>query len=72
MLRACFIRRGGQNQFSREQVIVQLNPDLPIEARLPEGVMFASNTFHDARSKVVRGRDFIGAGTLSTPKEEIQ
>src|SRR3974390_1457185 len=71
VLGAGVVRGGGQDQFSGEGGVAQLDPNLPVEAGLAKGVMLAGNPSDLPRSNIVGGSDLVGGGTRAAPKEEI-
>src|SRR5271157_1507139 len=53
-------------------MVAQLDPDLPVEAGLPEGVMLAGDSANVAGAKIGGFGDLVGGGPGSSPQKEIQ
>src|SRR6516164_9221274 len=71
MLRPGIVGKGPDDEFSWEWVLAQLNPDLPVEAFLTEGIVFAGNALHCARTNINGGGDLFDGGIVGSPLEEI-
>jgi hypothetical protein len=72
VLRPGIVGKSGDNQLARERKLSELNPDLPVDTFLVEGIVFASDTLHGARPNVDCRLDLIDVVVMSAPVEEVE
>src|SRR5215469_3254934 len=71
MLRSGIIGKGANDEFPWERVLSQLDPDLPVQAFLAEGIVFAGNALHGARPSVKSGSDLSDGGFVGSPLKQV-
>jgi hypothetical protein len=71
MLRLCVIGKGSDDELARQWKLSELDPDLPIETFLTEGVLLAGDTVDGAGTDVVCCLDLLDGGIVSAPFEEV-
>ena len=71
VLRPGIVRNGADDEFSRERIVSQLDPDLPVEAFLAEGIVLAGDALDRAWTNVHGGCDPLDGGLVGSPLKEI-
>ena len=71
MLRSSLVGKGGNNELAREWKLSKLNPDLPVDAFLVEGIVLAGDTLYLAGPKVDGGLDPTDIVVVGAPEEEV-
>ena len=71
VLGASLVGGSRQHEFSGQRVGAHLNPDLPVESGLPEGIVLTGDALDLGRSDIGGGRDFYLGGIRPAPLKEI-
>src|SRR5580698_5708891 len=71
VLRLCVIGESPDDELSRKRKLSELDPYLPIDTLLAEGVLLAGNPVHSAGADIVRCLDPLGDGLVRAPIEQV-
>ena len=71
MLWPGLVGEGGNDQPARKRIVSELNPDLPVDAFLVEGILLAGDALDGCGAGVNGGLDLIDIVLVGSPFEEV-
>ena len=71
VLRLCVIGEGADDELAGQGKLSELDPYLPVDTFLTEGILLAGDTVDGAGADVVCGLDLLDVGIVGAPFEEV-
>ena len=71
MLRPGLVGEGRDDEPARKRKLSELNPDLPVDAFLVEGILLAGDTLYGGGADVDGGFDLVDIVFVGAPFEEV-
>src|SRR5580704_7313145 len=71
VLRLCVVSEGSDDELAWQRELPELDPYLPIDTFLTEGILLAGHIVGSAGADVICSFDFLYVGIVSTPFEEV-